>query len=80
MMVIGLTTSIMEEVRSKSDEIGTMEYPNGEKYEGDWKDGKRNGKGILCLNLLGTYFLNNGDKYDADWVDDVPSDKSKMIE
>ena len=36
-------------------------YENGDKYEGDFLDGKRNGKGI--------YTWPNGDKYEGDWVD-----------
>ena len=32
-----------------------MNYNNGDKYEGEWKNDKREGKGI--------YYYNNGDKY-----------------
>ena len=34
---------------------GTMEYFNGNKYVGDWKDGKKNG--------MGTEFYDQGCKY-----------------
>ena len=34
------------------------EYDNG-KYIGEWKNGKREGKGI--------YYWNNGDIYEGDW-------------
>ncbi len=39
---------------------GTYYYSNGEKYEGQWLNGKRNG--------IGTYVWNNGDTYSGDWT------------
>jgi hypothetical protein len=32
-----------------------MTYANGDRYEGSWRDGKRNGSG--------TYYRKNGDRY-----------------
>ena len=32
-----------------------MTWPNGQKYEGDWKDGEQTGKGIMKLTD-GSYF------------------------
>ncbi len=29
------------------DGKGIYYYPNGQKYEGEWKNGQRNGKGIM---------------------------------
>jgi hypothetical protein len=40
---------------------GTMTYDNG-KYTGEWKSGKRNGKG--------TYTFASGNIYDGDWFND----------
>ena len=34
----------------------------GDKYEGFWSKGKKNGKGICSINL-GTYIFINGDVY-----------------
>lgn len=31
--------------------IGTMQYANGNKYNGEWKNDKKTGKGILSLYL-----------------------------
>ena len=45
---------------------GTMTYDNG-KYEGDFKDNKRGGKGV--------YYFADGDKYDGDWKDDKKDGK-----
>ena len=39
-----------------------LEYPDGNKYEGEIKNGKKEGKGIL--------YYNNGDKYDGFFKDD----------
>ena len=42
---------------------GKMTYANGETYEGDWRLGKRNGKGILR-------YKNGKIKYDGEWKED----------
>ena len=31
--------------------VGTKTYANGNKYVGDWKDGKKHGQGILTYGL-----------------------------
>ena len=41
---------------------GTYKYPNGEVYEGEWKDRKRNGRG--------TNKYPNGEVYEGEWQDD----------
>jgi len=30
-----------------SKEIGVMVYNNGERFEGEWQDDKRNGEGLI---------------------------------
>lgn len=30
--------------------VGTMEYANGDKYDGDWVDDRKNGYGINSFN------------------------------
>ena len=42
------------------DGYGVLQYVNGERYEGSWKDDKADGRGNL------TYI--HGDKYVGDWV------------
>jgi len=39
----------------------TRTYPNGDKYEGEWKGGKEHGQG--------TKTYSNGDKYEGEWND-----------
>ena len=39
-----------------------MIWPDGNNYEGDWKDGKRNGQGMMTEP--------NGNKYLGEWKDD----------
>ena len=34
---------------------GTYIYPNGEKYEGDWKNGKYHGQGSLIFPYWSNY-------------------------
>jgi hypothetical protein len=43
------------------DCVGTHTYTNGDKYVGEWRDGKRHGQGTLTLA--------NGDKYVGEWRD-----------
>lgn len=47
--------------------IGVFYYNNGRRYEGDWKDGKRNGKGNLQSKSIGILYFNNGNWYDGEW-------------
>lgn len=39
-----------------------MKYKNGDKYDGEFANGVKDG--------LGTYVYFNGDKYTGEWVDD----------
>lgn len=45
-------------------------YSNGDYYEGDVKQGKRNGKGI--------HYFKNGDVYEGDYLRDKRIGKGKM--
>ena len=42
---------------------GTFYYDNGDKYEGQWKDGKAHGYGVLEEA--------NGNRYEGGWKDDL---------
>jgi len=39
--------------------IGTYIHEDGSKYEGEFVNGKREGKGV--------YYFSNKDKYDGEW-------------
>ena len=39
--------------------FGTYHYPDGSIYEGEWKDDKHHGKGILSFA--------NGTRYEGEW-------------
>ena len=45
-----------------SNGYGTYTWANGDKYVGEYKDGKYHGQG--------TYTYANGDKYVGEWKDD----------
>ena len=49
---------------------GKMKYPSGVVYEGDFKNGKRHGKG--------TCILSNGNKYIGFWENDYPQGRGAM--
>jgi len=49
---------------------GVMHYANGDKYEGEWKDGNLHGKGI--------YYYKSGDKYDGEWADNKRNGNGKV--
>lgn len=56
-----------------------MDYSNGDHYEGDWKDDKKNGKGICSLlTRLGKMDFSNGDKHEGDWKDDKMTGKGNF--
>jgi hypothetical protein len=40
----------------------SLKYPNGDTYNGEWSDNKRNGRGV--------FIFANGNKYDGEWRDD----------
>jgi hypothetical protein len=45
--------------------LGANFYANGDRYEGSWRNGQRNGHG--------TQFYANGDIYVGEWLDDMRS-------
>ena len=44
-----------------------MNYNNGDKYDGEWKNDLREGNGI--------YEYKNGDKYKGEWKNDLRNGK-----
>jgi hypothetical protein len=76
---------------SENEEVKT--YDNGDRYEGEWKDGKRHGQGTLYYKSgsryegewkdgkrhgQGTFFWNDGDRYEGEWKDDWKHGKGTM--
>ena len=39
-----------------------LTFANGDKYDGEWKDHKKHGRGVVAYA--------NGDKFEAEWKDD----------
>lgn len=52
------------------DGHGTWIYPDGGRYVGNWRKGKRNGQG--------TDYFSNGDIYEGNFVDEARSGYGKM--
>ena len=50
---------------------GELFIIGGEKYEGEWKDGKKHGEG--------TYYYPLGNTYIGDWGDDKRNGKGTYI-
>ena len=64
---------------------GTKIFPNGDKYEGEWKNNKMHGQGTYTyadgekyvgeykdgqVNGQGSYVWASGAKYEGEWKDD----------
>ena len=51
---------------------GTYYFPSGNRYEGEWKDKKKNGQG--------TYYLSNGERqYEGEWKDDKKDGRGTLF-
>jgi len=57
----------MEEVRVNNI-LGTMNYSNGDVYDGYWKEDIKDGEGnVLHLICIGKFTSIDGSKYDGSW-------------
>merc|ERR1711997_724368 len=70
-------------VNKKAEGFGVMRWQNGDRYEGDWKDGFRHGHGVYQCKATGgkytgnyendlksgdgTYKYSNGDSFEGQW-------------
>lgn len=71
MMANGRIIIGMEKAIYFFDIIGVFQYADGEKYDGDWLDNKKSGKGnSLFYNYKkGIYAYASGDRYEGEWQD-----------
>ena len=72
--------------------IGKMFFNAESRYEGEWKDDKRNGQGnksallnyLLILTLfnafIGKLFLKYGNRYEGEWQDGMINEKGKKFD
>lgn len=67
MMESGKIAKRMEKV-SRVLSIGTYYCATNEKYVGEWKDGKANGKGSPYATL-GIFYYANNERYEGEWKD-----------
>ena len=63
MTVNGRMRTFKVKVKSTLNVVGIFDYDNGDKYEGHFKNGKKEGKGTM--NYI------NGNLYDGAWENDV---------
>jgi hypothetical protein len=54
-----------------------MTYPDGRHYEGEYKNSKRNGYGVMTYQDGGKY--SEASRYEGDWVDDKRNGLGVMI-
>ena len=54
----------------KKNGFGKMDYNNGDKYTGNWKNDKREGEGIMEYK--------NRESYEGDWKNDMKNGKGKI--
>jgi hypothetical protein len=49
---------------------GTYTYVNGNKYDGEWVNDKKHGRGVY-------HYYSTNEKYDGEWVRKYVKDKGK---
>jgi hypothetical protein len=73
---------------------GTLTWPSGDKYVGEWKDNKENGQGTMTWpsgssyvgeyrddvkNGRGVYTWSDGSKYNGEWRDNNMNGQGTMV-
>ena len=53
-----------------------MNYPDGRRYEGEYKDNKRDGYGIMTYQDGG--FYQEGSRYEGEWKNDKRNGQGVM--
>lgn len=76
-MVSGKKTKRMELVEHILT-IGTYNYLHGDKYEGEWRNDEKNGKGKHSFNVIGVLTYSNGDKYEGEFSANKKNGKGVM--
>ena len=51
--------------------LGTYYYMNGDRYNGNWKNGKRDGKGKQNNNIIGILYYSNKERYEGEFINDI---------
>lgn len=59
--------------------LGTQLFADGGKYDGDWKDDKKAGKGTFSSNCIGTYIFSNRGRYEGEMADGVVNGQGNPI-
>ena len=66
-------------INEKREIKGVMIYNNGAKYEGEWKDNKKHGKGIFISSHYLNCENNPGLKYDGEFFNDKFDGYGKVV-
>ena len=53
------------------DGFGQLQYSNNDRYDGEWNEGMRSGKGV--------HLFENGDKYDGEWANNIQNGEGSYI-
>ncbi len=51
---------------------GVAAWANGDRYDGEWRDGQINGRGVAILA--------NGNRYDGEWQNGLPNGHGSMMQ
>ena len=57
-------------INGKREKYGIMEYNDGSKYEGEWKNDKQYGKGTFTANIANNNLYLILHKYVGDFIND----------
>lgn len=74
--VFSLANKKEQEIKVKK---GPYRYIDNTKYEGDKKDGKKEGKGTFLCKSLGILYYPTGERYEGDWIADKKDGRGNFV-
>lgn len=65
--------------KSARSSVDLCYFENGDKYDGEWKNNKREGRGEFGVGRVGTQSFAVGTRYEGDWANDKMTGRGKLF-